>query len=86
MVQARILHKNNPDEFYVNSILKFLKGRSQNNKKLVAFVSTNAKCKVSFGEPGFPVAVVSWGKEVIVGANETAMVADHNFSKISTKA
>ena len=83
MLQARILHKNNLDEHYTNAILKFLKERSLNSEKPVAFVSADAKCKVSIGEPGFPVAVVSRGKKVIVGATETAMVADHDFSKIS---
>ena len=56
---------------------------SQNSKKLIAFVSADAKCKVSIGEPGFPLAAVSQVKKVLVGANETAMVADDDFSKIS---
>ena len=83
MLQARILHKNNPDEHYVNAIVKFLKEKFQNSKKPVAFVSADAKCRVSKGEPGFLVALVSSGKKVLVSANETAMVADHDFSKIS---
>ena len=29
------------------------------------------------------MAAVIWGKKVIVGANEIAIVADHDFSKIS---
>ena len=44
MVQACILHKNNT----VNAILKFLKERSQNSKKPVAFVSANANAKSPF--------------------------------------
>ena len=43
----------------------------------------NTKCKVSIGEPGIPLAAVSGDKKVIAGANETAMVADHGFSKVS---
>ena len=61
MAQARILHKHNPDEHYVNTIVKFLKERFQNSKKPVAFVSADAKCKVSIAEPGFPVTPVSSG-------------------------
>ena len=65
MVQPRILHKNNPAEHHGNAILKFLKKRSQNSEKPVAFVSADAKCKVSIEEPGFPMAAVSRGKKVI---------------------
>lgn len=46
-------------------------------------VSSDAKCKVSVGEPGTPIASVSRGKRVIVGINQTLQVADHDFSKIS---
>ena len=46
-------------------------------------VSADAKCKVSVGEPGYPIAAVSRGKQVIVGVNETFKVDDHDYSKIS---
>ena len=46
-------------------------------------VSADAKCKVSVGEPGYPIAAVSRGKQVIVGVNETFKVGDHDYSKIS---
>ena len=79
-VQPCILHRNNPDECYVNAILKFLKERSQNSKKLLFFLW--AKSEVPIGEPDFPVAAVSRGKKIILVANETVMVADHDSSKI----
>ena len=41
------------------------------------------KCKISVGEPGYPLAAVVHGKQVIVGKNETFQVADHDFSKLS---
>ena len=46
-------------------------------------VSADAKCKVSVGEPGFPIASVSRGKQVVVGKNETFKVGDHDFSRVS---
>ena len=35
------------------------------------------------GEPGFPLAAVERGREVIVSLNETFCVGDHDFSKFS---
>ena len=46
-------------------------------------ISSDAKCKVSVGEPGTPIASVSRGKRVIVGVNQTLQVSDHDYSKIS---
>ena len=46
-------------------------------------ISSDAKCKVSAGEPGTPIASVSRGKRVIVGVNQTLQVSDHDYSKIS---
>ena len=43
------------------------------------FFSADPKCKISVGEPGFPLAAVARGKKVIVGENE---VADHDYSKL----
>ena len=47
------------------------------------FFNADAKYKVSVGEPDFPLASVSQGKEVVVGVNESFRVADHDFSKVS---
>ena len=38
---------------------------------------------MSVGKPGFPIAAVSRGKQVIVGLNETFKVGDHDYSKVS---
>ena len=46
-------------------------------------VSADAKCKVSIGEPGTPIAAVTRGKRVMVGMNESFQITDHDFSKIS---
>ena len=46
-------------------------------------ISSDAKCKVSVGEPGTPIASVSRGERVIVGVNQTLQVSDHDYSKIS---
>ena len=47
------------------------------------FFSVDAKCKITLGEPGFPLAAVARGEKVIAGKNETFRVADRDFSKLS---
>ena len=53
------------------------------HRENVVMVSADAKCKVSRGEPGTPIAAVTRGKRVIVGMNESFQVTYHDFSKIS---
>jgi DNA-directed RNA polymerase subunit RPC12/RpoP len=83
MVQARILRKQNADSHYTNAVYSFLKERAIQYRDTTAIVSSDAKCKISVGEPGTPIAAVSRGKKVLVGINETFQVTDHDYSKIS---
>ena len=83
MVQARLLRNNNPDSHYANAVYSFMKERAVKNSEFTAMLSVDAKCKVSVGEPDFPIAAVSRGKAVIVGENQTFKVGDHDFSKVS---
>ena len=83
MVQSRVLRKENPDFHYTNAIYSFLKSRAQSNYDSCVLVSADAKCKVTLGEPGYPIASIYRGKQIIVGSNEKFQVGDHDFSKIS---
>ena len=83
MVQARLLRKNNTDSHYANAIYSFLKERAVLNITSTAMFSADAKCKVTVGEPDYPIAAVSRGKAVIVGKNEVFKVGDHDFSRVS---
>ena len=74
MVQACVLRKNNPDIHYARAILKFLRNRAMKHRDSTTFFSAEAKCKISVGEPGYPLAAVACGKQVIVGENETFQV------------
>ena len=56
---------------------------SSQESKQCCFFSADAKCNVSVGEPGFPIAAVARGMKVVVRVNETFKVADYNFSKLS---
>ncbi|GBB99347.1 hypothetical protein RclHR1_00350003 [Rhizophagus clarus] len=50
-------------------------------KKKKVFIDDKHRCKI--GEPGFPVAAVEHGKQVVVAKNETFAVVDHDFTKCS---
>ena len=83
MIQARLFRKNNPDADLCNAIHNFMKQRAIKHRTDLTFFSADATCKVSVGEPDFPLASVSRGKKVVVGVNESFRVADHDFSKVS---
>ena len=59
MVQARMLRKENVDSHYTNAIYSFMKERACNDPPNTVMVSADAKCKVSIGEPEYPIAAVS---------------------------
>jgi len=45
----------------------------------LVFMDDKHRCKI--GEPGYPVAAVERGRQVIVSKNKTFQVADHDFTK-----
>ena len=84
MIQARPFRKINPDAHYCNVIYDFMKQRTINHMTDSTFFSADAKCKVSVGEPDFPLASASRGKKkVVVGVIESFRTADHDFSEVS---
>ena len=60
-----------------------MKERALAHRDISTLFSVDAKCKVSVGEPDFPIASVTRGKKVIVGIKQSFEVGDHDFSKIS---
>ena len=83
MIQSRVLRNDNPDAHYTNALHSFLKERSQLYADNCAMVSADAKCKVTLGKPGYPIAAVSRRKRVIVGSHKSLQVGEHDFSKTS---
>ena len=49
----------------------------------MASFRADAKCKMTIGETGYPIAPVTTGKEVTVATNEKFMVGDHDLSRLS---
>ncbi|CAC5380320.1 unnamed protein product [Mytilus coruscus] len=52
-------------------------------KPFCNFVCMDDKHKLKVGEPGYPVATVERGKQVIVAMGKKFEVADHDFTKFS---
>ena len=47
------------------------------------FVCQDDKHSIKVGEPGYPVAAVERGKQVLVRLNEKMVVGDHDFTKLT---
>ena len=62
MVQAQLFRKSNPDAHYANAVYKFMREQAVKNCQNIDFFSADAKCKVPIGEPGYPIAAVTRGK------------------------
>ena len=50
-------------------------------KNRCTLISVDDKHSIKIGEPGYPVAALDRGKQVIVGKGQPVMVADHDFTK-----
>jgi hypothetical protein len=83
MVQIRQLRVDHIDSHYASAIFRYLKELAIKFKEStwLVFMDDKHRCKV--GEPGFPVAAVERGKQVVVTKNEIFAVADHDFTKCS---
>lgn len=47
------------------------------------FICIDDKLRIKVGEPGYPVAAVERGRQVIVSNTETFAVGDHDFTRFS---
>ena len=52
-------------------------------RDIAHFISIDDKHRIKVGEPGFPVAAVECGKEVIVSKTVTFVIGDHDFTNFS---
>lgn len=82
-VQRRLFRKEHPDGHYCAALYRYLREFAVKYRDVSNFVSIDDKHRMKVGEPGFPLAAVERGKEVIVAMNETFVVGDHDFAKFS---
>ena len=75
--------KEDPDSHYCAALYRYLRGFAVVYRDIAHFISIDDKHHIKVGEPGFPVAIVERGREVIVSKSETFVVGDHDFIKFS---
>ena len=80
MVQSRQLHADHPDSHYCAAIFKYLKELTITFYEHTTLDCLDDKHKIKVGEPGFPVAAIDRGKQVLVGINISFEVGDHDFT------
>ncbi len=83
MIQARQFRKNHIDAHYASAQFRYLKEFSILYREHSTLVSMDDKHTIKVGEPGYPVAGVERGRQVLVTAAKKMVVADHDFTKFS---
>lgn len=83
MIQARQFRKSHEDCHYASALFRYEKMFAIKYREHVDFICMDDKHTCKVGEPGYPVAAVERGKQVIVGKDKIMAVGDHDFTKIS---
>ena len=80
MIQQCTTRKAHEDVHYTGAVYKYAREYAVSIHDLVSFICMDDKHKISVGEPGFSVAALPCGHQVLVGKNKVFQVADHDFS------
>ena len=75
IVQKRMFRKAHPDEHYYAALFRYQCELAVKYRELSTFICINDKHRIKIGEPGYPVAAVERGRQVIVSQTETFVVA-----------
>ena len=81
MVQTRQLRAFHPDVHYASALFRYEKEFAAKFREIANLIFLDDKHRCKVGEPGFPVAAVDRGKQVVVSKDTTFAVADHDFTK-----
>lgn len=81
MIQSRQLNFDHPDSHYTAAIFKYMREFSIKFRNYCDLVCIDDKHCIKCGEPGYPVAAVDRGKQVLVATDKPFIVADHDFTK-----
>ena len=82
MIQARQFRHQHIDVHYASALFRYLKEFSIMYKKDTTFVCMDDKHSMKVGEPGYPVAAIKRGKQVLVAKGTKMTVGDHDFTKL----
>ncbi len=83
MVQARQFRKEHIDMHYASALFRYLKEFALKFSIHTSFVCMDDKHSMKVGEPGYPVAAVERGRQVLVAMGTRFEVGDHDFTKFS---
>lgn len=83
MVQSRQFRHNHVDSHYASALFRYEREFAVKYRQHSTFVCQDDKHSIKVGEPGYPVAAVERGKQVLVGLNEKMVVGDHDFTKLT---
>ncbi len=81
MVQTRQLRAYHPDTHYASALFRYEKEFAVKFRDITNLVFLDDKHRCKVGEPGYPVAAVERGKNVVISKDTTFAVADHDFTK-----
>lgn len=82
MIQARQFRHQHIDVHYASALFRYLKEFSIMYKKDTTFICMDDKHSMKVGEPGYPVAAIERGKQVLVAKGTKMTVGDHDFTKL----
>ena len=82
-IQKRLFQKDHPDAHCCAALFRYQRELAVKFQENSILVSIDNKHKIKVGEPGYPVAAVERGRQVIVSRTETFAVGDHDFTKFS---
>jgi hypothetical protein len=82
MVQFRQLRSQHVDSHYAAAGFKYLREFCVKFQPFCTFLSLDDKHQIKVGEPGYPVAAVERGRQVLVSRDQVFSVGDHDFKKI----
>ena len=82
-IQKRLFRKSHPDEHYCAALFRYQCELAVKYRDLSLFICIDDKHRIKIGEPGYPVAAVERGRQVIVSKTETFVVGDHDFTRFS---
>ena len=83
LMQQRMIRKQHDDDHYCAAILKYTIEFAVEFKDYCSYMCTDDKHKIAIGEPDMPLPALPWGKQVLMGRNETYQVSYHDFSNSS---
>jgi len=83
VIQKQLFRKDHPDAHYCAGLFCYQREQAVEFQENSTFIFIDDKHRIKVGEPGYPVAAVERGKQVIISRTETFAVGDHDFTKVS---